>query len=159
MRTEQGLIQHQQTPLSCGLATYPLPELWWLTTATADRNEDDRLLLNLAFQEVAPHLNVVYLNDGTQAIHYLSGCADVPLLLLTDLNMPGVSGLELIEHIQQCGLFGVMPTVVLTTSTDKADRRRCYKAGANAYLVKPMSQSECAELVRSLVRVWLVDHG
>ena len=57
-----------------------------------DDDEDDRMLLQSAFDQVAPHLPVVYLSDGAEAIYYLGDCPKLPALLLTDLNMTLVGG-------------------------------------------------------------------
>ncbi len=120
-----------------------------------DDDEDDRMLLGLAFGKAAPYLPVTYLSDGDEAIAYLAACQETPALLITDLNMPLVGGLELLTHIRQRSPARMMPTVVLTTSTGETDRRQCYQAGANAYLVKPARMSDCVELIHSLVRVWV----
>ena len=109
------------------------------------------MLVSRAFNKAAPQLPVVYLSDGSEAVAYLDACQDVPALLLTDLNMPLVSGLELLIHIRQRSAARLMPTVVLATSTADADRQRCCQAGATTYLIKPISLTDYPELVTNLV--------
>ena len=118
---------------------------------------DDQLMVRLAFEQAAPQLLVIYLNDGIEAIHYLDNCRETPALLLTDLNMTLFNGLELLAHIRKHSLTQAIPTVVLTTSGTDDDRQRCYRAGANAFLVKPDNLTGLADLIRCVMRVWLVD--
>lgn len=120
-----------------------------------DDDEDDRMLLRLALNEVAPYLPVTYLTDGAEAITYLAACQDIPALLITDLNMPLMGGLELLTHIRQHSPTQAMPTVVLTTSTAAEDRQRCYQAGVNAYRTKPVTLPAYVELVSDLIDGWV----
>ena len=122
-----------------------------------DDDEDDRMLLGLALDKAAPYLSVTYLSDGTEAIAYLAACQDAPALLITDLNMPLVGGLELLIHIRQRNATRTIPTVVLTTSSADEDRQRCHRAGVSAYVNKPVTLPDYIKLIRDLVQQWVLE--
>lgn len=120
-----------------------------------DDDEDDRLLLNYALKQLKPNATVLCVPDAHDALTYMETCQRQPSLLITDLNMPCVNGLELLNDIRQSVAYRSLPVVVLTTSQADEDRKRCYQAGANAFLVKPIHLSDMTELLRLCVRVWL----
>lgn len=120
-----------------------------------DDDEDDRMLLQLAFEQVLPQTTVCYLTGGAEAITYLTDCSPPPELLITDLNMPSINGSELITLIRASGLYASLPIVVISTSTESDDRTRCYGAGANAFLPKSASMHDVTNLIRLIGQVWL----
>lgn len=120
-----------------------------------DDDADDRLLLRLAFEQVLPHLSVIYLSSADEAVQYLRACWPPPALLITDLNMPQVDGPALITCLRQTEGYRLLPVVVLSTCSEAADQRRCYRAGANAFLTKPATLPCVTDLVQAIGRVWL----
>ena len=101
--------------------------------------------------------------SGKEALDHLFGRkpgADrspqpLPDLILLDLKMPGIDGFEVLCEIKRSPSFRRIPVVVLTSSRDEGDRARAYDAGANSYLVKPVSYSGMVHLVREIEDYWL----
>jgi CheY-like chemotaxis protein len=95
---------------------------------------------------------VDYLNNGGQYAVGASG--QRPDLILLDLNLPGISGREVLEYIKNDMGFTTIPVVILTTSTDGKDINHCYKFGANSYIQKPVNFEGLTEAVGSLISYW-----
>ncbi|MDF1566553.1 MAG: response regulator [Spirochaetaceae bacterium] len=78
--------------------------------------------------------------------------------VLLDLNLPGISGIELLKRIKETPEFRRVPVVILTTSLEPPDVEACYDAGANSYLVKPGTFAELSELAERIHRYWAGDN-
>ncbi len=120
-----------------------------------DDDADDRFLIEYAFKQSMLDITVLTVSDARDALAYLQTCQRPPSLLITDLNMPYLNGLELLNLMKQSMYHRDIPVVVLTTSQSEEDRERCYRAGANAFLVKPNLVSEMTGLLTSCVQVWM----
>ncbi len=77
-----------------------------------------------------------------------------PDIVLLDLNLPGTDGREVLEHIKQDESLRLIPVVVLTTSTDDRDVDRCYAAGANSYITKPVDLDGFMRSIQRLTDFW-----
>lgn len=104
--------------------------------------------------------NIRVAHDGEEAIHMLFGNDDgtppfLPQLILLDLKLPKVDGLEVLRRIRDSELHRVLPVVVLTSSDEESDLMRSYKLGVNSYIRKPVNFSEFAEATRQLGTYWL----
>lgn len=98
--------------------------------------------------------------DGVEALRYLRGhgafaTAARPDLILLDLNLPRMSGYELLEVIKQDPTLAVIPVVVLTTSNADHDVLRSYRLHANCYISKPVALQDFLEVVQELGNFWL----
>lgn len=108
----------------------------------ADDDADDRLLLSDTLQSVAPDFSVETLENGFEAINYLQHrTPPMPCLLILDLNMPGISGKEVMYKLKSDERFQKLPIVVFTTSSNPADREECRKFGVDM-LTKPLDLNE-----------------
>jgi two-component system response regulator len=102
--------------------------------------------------------------DGVEALEYLFGTGKyagrdtkiVPQLVLLDLKMPRMDGLEVLQRIRKDERTTLQPVVVMTTSSEERDRVESYKLGANSYIRKPMDFHQFSEAVRQLGLYWLV---
>ena len=100
-------------------------------------------------------------SDGVEALAYLNGCsADTaghaqPDVILLDLNMPRMSGLEVLNRIKTNPALRSIPIAVLTTSEAPNDIRTSYEAGANTYLTKPNGFHEFRDMLQSFGEFWL----
>ena len=111
---------------------------------------------------VAKH--ILHLKDGAQALDYLFGTgkyegrnlANKPRLILLDLKMPKVSGIEVLERIAIDELTKKIPVVVLTSSKEHPDVDRSYQLGANSYIVKPVDYESFRKVVGALGMYWLL---
>jgi len=93
--------------------------------------------------------------DGTSALEYLFNGADGPLLngpalVLLDLNLPDMSGIDILARIKSEPKLKRTPVVVLTTTDDKVEIQRCYDLGCNVYITKPVNYESFADAIRQL---------
>ncbi len=99
--------------------------------------------------------NVRHFADGTTALEYLFTGADGPTmngpaLILLDLNLPDMSGTDILAKIKSQPKLKRTPVVVLTTTDDKTEIQRCYDLGANVYVTKPVDYEAFADAIRQL---------
>lgn len=107
---------------------------------------------------------IIHLSDGQQALDYLfrqGEYADpekspVPHLILMDLRLPKVDGLEVLEKIRSSELHKCIPTVILTTSDAEADISKAYNYNVNSYLVKPLDFTKFSNLIEAFGFYWVV---
>ena len=104
--------------------------------------------------KVANHVTVV--RDGAQALEYLDAHrADLPDLIILDLNLPKLSGHEVLASIRSEEATRRIPVAVLTTSSAEADVVRTYDLGANCFLTKPVDIDQFIHMVHSIDSFWL----
>jgi len=124
-----------------------------------DDDPDDRQIILDAFLERSPLIDYVFIENAETLLETLySGEADFPALILLDLNMPGMLGLQALKEIRGNKQFSQIPVIVLTTSTLNQDRKTSYELGASCFLRKPDSFSELVELTGSIVKLWLHEY-
>ena len=106
---------------------------------------------------------VVVTRDGQQALDYLycrgefnTRSTDNPAVILLDLKLPKVGGLEVLQQIKSDERLKMIPVVVLTSSHEEKDMMRSYKLGVNAYVVKPVDFHEFVNAVKELGVFWAV---
>ncbi len=130
----------------------------------AEDNSDDVQLTLRALKKSNILNEVVVAQDGVEALDYLSGTGKyagrdtniLPQVILLDLKMPKMDGLEVLHRIRGNERTKLLPVVVLTTSSEDRDRVESYKLGANSYIRKPVDFNQFAEAVRQLGLYWLV---
>ncbi len=105
---------------------------------------------------------VIWVRDGEEALEYLSReeqhaptVGRLPGLILLDLNLPKVSGLEVLRRVKQNERLRTIPIVVLTTSDREEEVLKSYELGANSFVMKPIRFAEFAEEVRRLEEYWM----
>lgn len=127
-----------------------------------DNPQDEMLILRaLKKSNVANRIDVV--RDGQQALDYLFNqgefaCGterDLPTVILLDIGLPRLSGLEVLERIRNVPRTRLVPVVILTSSDEERDRLRSYECGANSFVRKPLDFSEFAETVARLGVYWI----
>ena len=130
------------------------------TIVLVEDNPDDEALTLRAFKKSDIRNEVVVLRDGAEALAYLfPGNGDTvqrPALVLLDLNLPKVGGLEVLRRMRADERTQMIPVVVLTSSKLDEDILDSYRNGANAYVRKPVNFSDFAEAVRTLGMFWLL---
>ena len=127
-------------------------------------NPDDEELTLRALRTSNVLNEVVVARDGAQALEYLhrhpSADSDpappLPDLVLLDLKLPKVDGLQVLEAIRADARTRLLPVVILTSSDEEKDRLKAYLNGANSYVRKPVDFDQFAEAVRLLGLYWLV---
>ncbi len=128
-----------------------------------DNPDDVELTLRaLRMQNVTNE--VVVARDGTEALDYLFATgsyagrdvSELPVVMMLDLNMPKVGGLEVLRRVRADERIKRLPVVVLTTSSEEQDLAMSYDLGANAYVRKPVEFVQFAEAIKQLGQFWLL---
>jgi two-component system response regulator len=123
-------------------------------------NEDDIELTQRAFNKNHIINEVVVLRDGAEACDFLFGTGrggrGLPQVILLDLKLPKISGLEVLEKIRADEHTHLIPTVILTSSKQEEDLLEGYRLGVNSYVRKPVDFNEFVEAVRQVGLYWLV---
>ena len=133
------------------------------TILMAEDDPDDRLLAARAFKELGLEVTLRFVEDGEELMHYLFGIgkhassedSPRPGLIFLDLNMPKKNGREALKEIRSTPHLRELPIVIWTTSSHKADKIFCRKAGASSYIIKPYSYAELVETMRNVIMKWL----
>jgi CheY-like chemotaxis protein len=119
-----------------------------------------RLLLH-ALKELNPPPKIVHVPDGAAALGHLrprkrlfGGPSGLPAVVILDLKMPKIGGLEVLRHIKNNARLRLLPVVMLTSSHDDHELRACYEAGANACVVKPVGFQQLVAVIRQLGIFW-----
>jgi two-component system response regulator len=107
---------------------------------------------------------IVHLRDGAEAIDFIFGTGQyegrntelLPKVILLDLKMPKVNGIEVLQKIKTDERTKTIPVVVLTSSKEDPDIRRCYELGVNSYIVKPVGFENFSKSISELGFYWLV---
>ena len=123
-------------------------------------NPDDEALTLRAFKRANIANDLVVVRDGQEALDYLFGeGADgraAPGLILLDLKLPKVDGLEVLKRVREHERTKLTPVVILTSSREETDLLAGYGGGANSYVRKPVDFNQFAESVRHLGLYWLM---
>ena len=133
-----------------------------LPVLVAEDNEDEIALLELAFRKVGFNGPIRFVRDGHRAVEYLEGRNEYadrkqfpfPKVILTDLKMPRISGLELLQWLRKHPKCHVIPAILLSGSGLDSDVKDAYKFGANTYFQKPGGFEGMVELLRHLKAYW-----
>jgi len=122
-----------------------------------DDDPDDRQIILDAFLENNALSDYVFIESADELMDILHSAEnnDYPSLILLDLNMPGMLGMQALKEIKGNKRFSDIPTVVLTTSKLSTDRKLSYELGANCFLTKPTLYSELVSITKSIADVWL----
>lgn len=127
-------------------------------------NPDDVALTLRAFKKSNLKNRVIVVQDGVEALDYLfctgtySDCEDCPLpeVILLDLKLPKVDGLEVLERLRAEERTRLLPVLILTSSTEQEDIITSYALGANSYIRKPVDFTQFMDAVQQLGLYWLV---
>ena len=127
-------------------------------------NLDDAELTIRALKKSHLANHVTHLVDGAEALDFLFGMGsyagrdilNVPKVILLDLKMPKVNGLEVLARIKAESHTRMIPVVILTSSAEDPDVKKSYELGANSYIVKPVEFQDFARVISELGMYWLV---
>ena len=126
-------------------------------------NANDVELTLAALDEYHLANEVVVTRDGTEALDYLyrrgafaERPPQHPVLILLDLKMPKVDGLQVLREMKSDPILKLIPVVVLTSSREEQDVVEGYRLGVNAYVVKPVAFEKCVEVIKHLTLFWLL---
>jgi two-component system response regulator len=134
------------------------------TILLVEDNPDDEALTLHAFGKCRIANEVVVARDGAEALDYLFGTGGyagrdlsaAPAVVLLDLKLPKVDGLEVLRRLRQAEQTRLLPVVVLTSSNEQQDMVESYNLGANSYIRKPVDFDQFLEAAGNLGLYWLV---
>ncbi len=127
-------------------------------------NPNDEMLTLRAFKKNNIANEVVVARDGVEALDYLFGTGryagrdlrDLPAIVLLDLKLPKVNGLEVLRRLRADERTRLLPVIVLTSSIEEQDVMMSYKLGANSYVQKPVDFENFSEAIKQLGIYWLL---
>ncbi len=133
------------------------------TILLADDNQNDIDLALLALSESKLANNIEVVNDGVEVLEYLRSQgrfkgrkAGNPAVILLDLKMPRMDGIEVLEDIKNDPLLKYIPVVMVTSSGEERDLVQSYSLGVNAYVVKPVDFNQFMAAIKELGTFWAV---
>lgn len=121
-------------------------------------NPDDYALIERALKKKEIECSLINCQNGEEALDYLFGeCINtgLPHLILLDLKIPKIDGLELLRIIRNTDITKLLPVVVLTSSLEQTDLVESYRLGANSYIRKPVNFDEFIEIIHLVISYWL----
>jgi len=120
--------------------------------------EDDRvdaMTVERALQEIKITNRLDISGNGEEALAFLRDPEnELPCIILLDLNMPRMNGIEFLEVVKQDSVLRSIPVVVLTTSTEERDKVDSFKLGVAGYMVKPVDYEQFVEVVKTIDMYW-----
>ncbi|MBT3259068.1 MAG: response regulator [Deltaproteobacteria bacterium] len=127
-------------------------------------NPDDEILTVRALKKNNILNDIIVVRDGAEALDYLFGAGSyadrdmtvMPQLILLDLKLPKIDGLEVLRRVRGNEKTRLLPVVVLTSSSEEQDMIESYSLGANSYIRKPVDFNQFSEAVKNLGLYWLV---
>jgi two-component system response regulator len=125
---------------------------------------DDAMLTKRAFKSFHLRNKIIHLKNGQEALDYLFNdkpfegtvFSSKPKLILLDLNMPKVNGIEVLKRLKSNEKTRTIPVVILTSSAEDPDIKTCYDLGANSYIVKPVEFESFIKTVSGIGLYWSV---
>jgi len=130
----------------------------------AEDSMDDAMLTMRALNKSGFTNKLLHVKDGAEALDFLY-CRGIysernpksyPKLLLLDLKMPKVSGMQVLEKVKTDPDFKSIPVVILTSSQEDPDIANCYKLGANSYIVKPVDSNNFFNAIKEMGMYWMI---
>ena len=133
------------------------------TILLVEDNPDDRELMKLAFAQSNIEHNLTIVSDGIEALNYLlakgkfSGrdLTEMPALILLDLNLPKINGIEVLKRIRANPRIQLLPVVMVSSSSEPQDLIDSYINGCNSYIRKPIHFTQLQNFVKEISAYWL----
>ncbi|MAW95584.1 MULTISPECIES: response regulator [unclassified Leeuwenhoekiella] len=122
-------------------------------------DENDITLMKRIFQKQMPDYSIKYISDGEEALEYLRSTKfreEPPRLILLDIKIPKVSGLELLKSIRLMDEYKSIPVVMLSSSDREDEIQLSYHLGANSYIEKPKTFTDLCKTLPAMMDYWIV---
>lgn len=119
-----------------------------------DDDEDDQFLLKVAFQADDSRYRFEFASDATKVMEVTLASNSLPDLIFLDLNMPLISGFDILKRIKTSPQHRHIPVIVLSTSDNERDVNRCYELGANTFVVKPSTHQGLIDFANLVQLYW-----
>jgi CheY-like chemotaxis protein len=128
-----------------------------ITVLIADDDDGHAMLIQEQLEDVGLHNKILRFRDGAEVLDFFSGTGGerhrepgAPYLLLLDIRMPKVDGVEVLRHMKGHDELRTIPVIMLTTTDDPHEVAECYALGCNSYVTKPVSFVAFSEVVKRL---------
>ena len=122
--------------------------------------EDDMIevmKLNRSISSLKLDHKIIEANNGEDALKLLSQKDNLPDIILLDLNMPKINGIEFLSILKQDHTLKYIPTIILTTSNNEKDLIACYELGIAGYILKPLKYEEYVSKIQKLLAYWSIN--
>ncbi|GAA4303670.1 response regulator [Aestuariibaculum suncheonense] len=119
--------------------------------------EDDAIeimKLHRAISSLNLSHNIIEAHHGEEALEILEQKDNLPDIILLDLNMPKINGIEFLSILKNNDILKYVPTIILTTSSNQKDLLECYKIGVAGYVLKPLKYDEYVSKIENLLKYW-----
>jgi len=125
------------------------------TLMLIDDDQLEHMKLKNTFKKLGFECKIVSAFDGEEGIEYLEkNKHNLPGIILLDLNMPKMNGIEFLEIIKSDSLLKLIPIIILTTSSKEDDRMACYEHQVAGYMIKPDNFTDYQNLIASITNYW-----
>jgi CheY-like chemotaxis protein len=122
--------------------------------------EDDMIevmKLNRASSSLQLNHKIIEANNGEEALKLLEQKDNLPDIILLDLNMPKINGIEFLKILKEDKRLKYIPTIILTTSNNKRDLLECYELGIAGYILKPLKYEDYVSKIEKLLSYWSIN--
>ena len=122
--------------------------------------EDDMIevmKLNRSISKLEMNHKIIEANNGEEALKLLSKKDNLPDIILLDLNMPKINGIEFLSILKSDDILKHIPTIILTTSNNQKDLIACYEIGIAGYVLKPLKYEEYVSKIENILAYWSIN--
>ncbi|MFD2542786.1 response regulator [Lacinutrix gracilariae] len=122
--------------------------------------EDDMIeimKLNRTISTLKLDHTIIEANNGEDALQLLEQKDNLPDIILLDLNMPKINGIEFLKILKNDDILRYIPTIILTTSNNQRDLLECYKTGVAGYVIKPLKYEDYVSKIEKLLAYWSIN--
>lgn len=122
--------------------------------------EDDSIeimKLNRALLSLKMNHKIIEAHDGEDALNILINKKKYPDIILLDLNMPKINGVEFLSILKKNVLLKFIPIIILTTSNNKKDILECYNIGVSGYIIKPLKYNDYVSKIEKIISYWTIN--
>jgi CheY-like chemotaxis protein len=122
--------------------------------------EDDMIevmKLNRTISTLKLDHTIIEANNGEDALQLLEQKDNLPDIILLDLNMPKINGIEFLKILKKDDVLRYIPTIILTTSNNQKDLLECYKTGVAGYVIKPLKYEDYVSKIEKVLAYWSVN--
>ena len=115
----------------------------------------DALTVKRALNEINARNELIVVKNGEEAIVFLLNSDNyIPFIILIDLNMPRMNGIEFLKQIKKYKKLITTPVIVITTSSDERDKQLSYNFGASGYFIKPIDYKKFVDIIEKIINYW-----
>lgn len=122
--------------------------------------EDDMIevmKLNRTISSLKLNHKIIEANNGEEALKLLEKKDELPDIILLDLNMPKINGIEFLDILKKDPILKNIPTIILTTSGNQKDLSECYKIGIAGYVLKPLKYEDYVSKIEKVLAYWSIN--